>query len=354
MHQITDMEVIYAFAITLLFIFGLHPLARIIGLTDAPGLRKQHEGSIPLTGGIAIYLALVACLFLFSDADQSSFYFLCATGLIVLVGIIDDRFDLSARLRVAAESIATSVMVFGAGLWVGDLGNLLAFGDIRLPFWIAYPFTLIAVFGIINAINMIDGMDCLAGGISLITVLVLLFVVNNSATLSTIGPFFIGALSAFLLCNYRPHRLLPKVFLGDAGSKLIGLSLVWIIIESTQSEGDKLNNLNPVTVLYVIGLPLMDMVATTIRRVKKGHHPFTADRTHIHHILQRTGLSKWQTIFSIYALTLIIILIGLILQYLQVPEVIQLVCFFGLYWLYADFIKHVKKISGVLKINAHV
>ena len=337
------------FALVFIFTLLINPLASRIALVDKPDRqRKDHNGAIPLTGGIAIYLGLLFFLLLY-DVDGENITFLLATGLMVLAGALDDRFNLNITLRIALEVLAASIMVFGANLWVGNLGNLLGTGEFHMPFWIAYPFTVVAVFGIVNAINMIDGLDGLAGGVTLFALMLLILVTQNSPALAEFGGCLIGGLLAFLLFNFRLHKSLPKIFLGDSGSKLLGLALVWIVIETAQTDAASVYGIQPATALFIMGLPLIDMVATTVRRVKKGAHPFHADRTHIHHILQRAGYSKSTVLSLILALAMAINLLGIFLQYLQVPEVMQFVIFFAIYFLYSATIQHAWKLSKWLK-----
>ena len=196
-------------------------------LVDKPNQRKHHSGEIPLIGGIAIWLGMLVCLVFLSDINLTTGYFILASGILVLVGAVDDRYRLNIWLRIFVEVVAASIMIFCADLWVGNLGNLLALGEVHLPFWFAYLFTVIAVFGIINAINMIDGIDGLAATTSLGILVILQLLTENSPTLSKVGPFMTGGLLAFLAFNLSLYRRLPKIFLGDAGSKLIGLTLVW-------------------------------------------------------------------------------------------------------------------------------
>jgi UDP-GlcNAc:undecaprenyl-phosphate/decaprenyl-phosphate GlcNAc-1-phosphate transferase len=334
---------------TLLITGLLSPLARNFQLVDRPDRRKNHLGNIPLVGGLGIYLCLLATLPYFHQLTTSLLSFLIAGGILVAVGVLDDRYGLRVTWRILIEVFAACIMIFGAGLWVGNLGNLVGFGELHMPFWIALPFTLIAVFGILNAMNMIDGVDGAAGGISLIAIGMLLSNTNTSQDLNAIGPLMCGAIAAFLFCNLKLLPFAPKVFLGDAGSKLIGLSLVWFTIDVAESGTGKTGGIEPVTALYVVGLPLFDMVTTTLRRFRKGVSPFTPDRTHIHHIFQRAGLSKTTTTVLILTLAGCINLCGLALNYFEVPEAIQFTVFVALFIVYAYNIGHAFKLSIRLK-----
>jgi len=140
---------------------------------------------------------------------------------------------------------------------------------------------------------------------------------------------------------------MPKIFLGDAGSKLVGLTLVWFLISIAHGGGQNQGGIMPVTALYIVGLPLFDMVATTIRRGRRRISPFQPDRTHIHHILQGIGFSKRATIVSVLGLALSINLLGVVFSLTQLPEAIQFVAFFALYFIYS-------RITGrLLQIGEH-
>lgn len=191
---------------------------------------SSPEGEVPLIGGLAIFTSVLTLLPLFTPLTEGLLWYLAGAGLRVLFGVIDDRFNLGVSVRVAVEVVAALIMIFGADLWVGHLGNLLGFRDLHMPLWLAAPFTIIAVFGITNAWNMIDGMDGVAGTVTLMAMGGFYFLTHEGGGNNVLSGLLLGATAAFLLFNICNNRLLPKVFLGDAGSKLIGFTLVWLLI----------------------------------------------------------------------------------------------------------------------------
>ena len=165
---------IFSFALSFALINILKPISRRVGLVDKPDERKVHQDAVPLIGGLVIYLTLLCVgLLFFADTVKIRAYYVSA-GLLTIVGVFDDRFDLSVWVRVLCSFIATGIMMYWGGLVFSNLGNLLGMGDITMPMLIAVPFTLIACFGIINALNMIDGIDGLSSGIAIIALVSIL------------------------------------------------------------------------------------------------------------------------------------------------------------------------------------
>jgi len=333
-------QVLTAFSLTAICLLVLAPFARRLGIVDRPDARKQHGGEVPLIGGLAIFITMVTLLPLFSPLDPNLLWYLAASFLLVLFGVLDDRFNLSVALRVGVEIVAALMMILGAGLWVGELGNLLGFGDLHMPLWLALPFTIVAVFGITNAWNMIDGMDGLVGSVTLIALGSFYFLSHGLAANNTVTGLLIGAAAAFLLFNVCSNRLLPKVFLGDAGSKFIGFSLVWLLIDATQTGPLTGLSMPAVLALFVVGLPLIDMVATTVRRMRRGLAPFTADRTHVHHILLHAGFTKEEALLLVALACLLINLVGALLFALAAPDWVLFLMFWCLTLLYLHYIDH--------------
>ncbi|GIX30235.1 MAG: undecaprenyl-phosphate alpha-N-acetylglucosaminyl 1-phosphate transferase [Porticoccaceae bacterium] len=319
------------FLLTGVTLILLARLAPRLGLVDRPdGRRKLHEEPVPTVGGPAIFLALVATAALGGwEGDVAAF--LATGGCLVAVGALDDRFHLPVGTRAAVEFATATWMVFGAGVYVSDLGSLVGFAPIALPIWLAYPFTLVAVFGILNAINMIDGLDGLAGSVVLAALLVLLALADHPPSLTLLGPALAGALAAFLTANLRLVSALPRVFLGDGGSKLLGFALVWWLIAATQDPAHRTPLLAPATTLYLVGLPLMDMVAVTLRRLRKGVSPFAPERTHLHHVLLRAGFAPRVVLAAIVAASAALNALGVALAAAGAPEAVQFALFLGLF-----------------------
>lgn len=341
-------QAVSAFVLTAVWLLVLAPFARRYGVVDKPNARKQHGAEVPLIGGLAIYTCILTLLPLFTPLDGNLLWYLGAAGLLVLFGVLDDRFNLGVGVRVVVEVTAALLMIFGAGLWVGHLGNLLGFRDLYMPLWLAAPFTIVAVFGITNAWNMIDGMDGLAGTVSLIALGSFYFLTHEGGGNNTLSALLLGATAAFLLFNVCSNRLLPKVFLGDAGSKLIGFSLVWLLIDSTQEGQLTGMRLSPALVLFVVGLPLIDMVSTTIRRVRQGMPPFQADRTHVHHILQAQGFSRQEILLLIACTAALIMLVGGVLHAWGAPDWLLFAVFWLLTVLYMSGIERPQLLARAL------
>lgn len=339
---------IWAFVTACLTIVGLRPIATSVGLVDKPNARKKHVGNVPLIGGIAIYFTVLVVSQMFLPESQLINLYLISCSFMVLIGALDDYYDISARARLMAQLLIASILVWGAGFALFDMGNLLGFGNVNLSL-LAYPVTLLAVATAINAFNMTDGIDGLVGILGNVTFgsLCVLFYFSNNLDLFVISAVFVAALSAFLLFNLGGlRRVFGKIFMGDAGSMMIGLSVIWLLVLGTQ-RGDAC--FRPVTALWVIAIPLMDMFAVMHRRVKKGKSPLSADRDHLHHIFMRFGFSSRQALLLIGLIASSLAGFGLAGEYWQVPEPVMLFSFIGLFIAYDYAFLHVWRVSRLLR-----
>lgn len=327
-------KILTSFLVTLVVIQLLLPVARKVGLLDKPDERKQHQGVVPLIGGVALYFSFIIISYFFLSPTIVSYSWLIGSGILVFIGALDDKHNLSIRIRILAAIIAALFMIIGADTAIYSLGNLFSFGELTMPVWVAIPFTAIMVFAVINALNMCDGIDGLAACLIIVS-LVSLGIMKEVGTTSIISLFsLVAALCAFLAYNLQFSKKLTKVFLGDAGSMMLGYSVVWLLITYSQNSDIGPRRFAPVTALYIVGLPLLDMACTVIRRVNHGFNPFQADRTHIHHILLNAGFSSKQTLGIIVILGSMISGTGIILHKLAISEFIQLLIYLAIFCVY--------------------
>ena len=331
-----------AFAVTLIAIVLLSAVAPRLGLVDTPTERKQHKGSVPLVGGIALLVTMWCGFFLWGDVHVSilsvrdnnalPLFLICSTFL-VCSGALDDRFGLGISSRVVTELLVALAVTELADLRVSYLGDLVGLGTIQLHPMAAYPFTVIAIFGVINAFNMLDGVDGLVGLLVLSTLIAFhIFTETQPGFVS----LFVGAsVAAFLISNLGMTNFIPKTFLGDAGSRLLGFVVVFLLLGAASGQVGGTKIIKPATALFLVGFPLFDMVFTTIRRVMRGKSPFSADRTHAHHLLLNLGFSTVKVSAVIVTVNLCINFFGLILHRSAVAEYYQLAIFFicfAIYW----------------------
>ena len=269
----------------------LVPLANRLGLTDKPDARKQHEVATPMHGGLTILLVLVTTAVMFHDitSPQSAAFYL-AGGLLILVGVADDLRDLNWRWRIGAQVLAALGMIYIGGVSVQQLSDVVGVKHLALGI-LAIPVTVFVVVGVINALNMADGVDGLAGGQALVSLLLFcgfaLYAGNYLAAERLLA--VAAAVVGFLCWNLRrPGLSRAEVFLGDAGSMLLGFVIAWSAVRLSQNPA---HPVSPVLGPWTIALPLIDTCSLILRRLKQGRSPFFADRDHLHHLLLDAGYS---------------------------------------------------------------
>lgn len=275
------------FIFSLLFLFLARKVAKKIGLVDTPNYRKRHQGQIPLVGGISIYASICfACLYTDHYISHVSLYLMCA-GVLVITGVLDDRFDISVVTRAIVQALVAMAMMVFSGCYINSLGYILGPCEMMLgP--LGYLVTLIAVWAAINAFNMIDGIDGLLGGLSCVSLGAMgRLMLDNNPGLALWCFAMIAAILPYILLNLGIFGSRYKVFMGDAGSTLIGFTVIWLLLQSTQGWG---HPMNPVTALWIIAVPLMDMIAIMYRRMRKGMSPFAPDRQH--NLIMHAGFSS--------------------------------------------------------------
>jgi len=311
----------------LIFVFS--SFASVLGLVDEPDHRKHHHGDIPLIGGIAFTGGtLIAAAFV--GLNHHFTITLILTSLFVLlVGVLDDRYDLRISVRFSAQALAVLVVIYGTGVRVNTLGEL--WGHALTLGWMSTPFTIIAVIGLINAMNMMDGIDGLAGGLALVAAGAIVALMHP---LALSQPLVLILLLSAATLPYLARNLGPpgrKVFMGDAGSTVLGYLVAWTLI--WLSNAPEANSaLTPGSVLWCIALPVMDTCAVMIRRLRAGLSPFKPDRGHIHHLLMARGLGVRQTLLALLILSGSFALIGAMLK--PLPESYSLVGFLCTFILY--------------------
>jgi UDP-GlcNAc:undecaprenyl-phosphate GlcNAc-1-phosphate transferase len=308
-----------ACGLTALLIVLLRRPAERLRLLDHPGGRKRHRESVPLTGGIALTLGFYVALLLSFGALGKFGLLLTLIAVLAFVGLIDDLIEASPRGKLAVQLLAALLMTTWGEHRLVNLGDLFGGGPLRLDGW-SIPFTLFATVAVVNGINMLDGLDGLAGG--LVAVMLGYFgafafwlgEVDSMAVILAL----LGAVLGFLLFNVpHPWRDRWRTFMGDAGSLVLGFAVAWFTIDLTQRRAAAVP---PVVMLWVVGLVLFDLFTVTVRRMLRRRSPVAADRAHIHHLLQRFGLSATRTWALLMAANALLGAIGTMGWRAGVPE----------------------------------
>lgn len=287
----TTIQIGLPLLVTILFMFALRPMARGLGLIDKPGGRKMHVGEIPVIGGLAMMVGLTIGTLYSYQSVQGFPFFLTSVVVLVVIGALDDRYDLPPSVRFLAQICACLLMVAGAGVYAADLGRPFFGRTIELGLF-SIPFTVLIVLTAINAFNMFDGSDGVAGAQALIASVFLGFacVMSGAMQYLPLIAALVGSVLGFLVFNWPSKRTRNvRAFMGDAGSTMIGFSLAWLSIQISQ---EPVRAISPVIILWVFALPIYDLFSSMIRRVSLGKSPFHADSEHLHHILKRFGYSS--------------------------------------------------------------
>lgn len=323
---------LFAAVLAVATIVALRPLASRLGLIDAPSGRKAHAHPTPVTGGIGLLIAMLAAQSL--SLIDTPWTLDVAAVLIVVTGAVDDRFDVSWRARMAIQALAMMLLVQFDGLEVTHIGGLFPL------YWLALPFTVFAAVGAMNAFNMADGVDGVAGSLALSTLSLLIGAAWYAGDVQLMHVLLsvAGAVLGFLLLNFPlPGRSHAHVFLGDSGSALLGLVIVWASFRLNEHATHPVSG---VLAVWMAAIPLIDSLVLIVRRLRQGRSPFSADREHLHHILVDAGFSKSQVAMGM-ALASLLLGLGAVLAYaLGVPESVLLALFLlatvAHYWFSSD------------------
>ena len=313
------------------------------GLLDHPDARKVHQGATPLTGGIAVFATLLVGTFALGIAPYTATMLAIACAVFAL-GVFDDVHHINPWARLALHFGAGALLATWGGIAIHNVGNLLAMGDIPL-LALTVPLTALSVAGLSNAYNMIDGIDGLAASTITLPLLVLyLLALQASHPMAPALLLMRVPLGVFLQFNLGPdNRLLPKMFLGDGGSVTLGFLVTASLVYFSQGQNALIE---PVTALWLVTVPLMDMLATMLRRAKNGRKLMEADRSHLHHTLMDMGLGRRRTLALLVGWAILCAVTGLALE--AIPAYLSLLCYFLLFLGHCLFVIKSPQISAQL------
>ena len=311
---------ILSFILSLIFMPVFSMTAIKIGLVDKPDHRKKHQNHIPLVGGLAIGFSLLLLIFLLIGMEHISGSALKLMGgsyVLLVIGAIDDKYDVKALTKLIIQLICATIIAM-AGYKLTSMYGILGFYE--LPVSMQYLFSILLVTGVINAFNLMDGIDGLAGGLMLIGFLILAaisyYIGHEFYTMVSL--IIVGSLFGFLRYNlFGGER---KIFMGDAGSLflsflMIGIAIDLINISATHLIGSEIIWLLPL-IMAIFVIPVVDSLRVYFVRIKKGNSPFKADRSHIHHLFLEMGFRQRKVTFIITMLSLCIVILTFLLHFI--------------------------------------
>ncbi|MEA9412462.1 MraY family glycosyltransferase [Flavobacterium sp. PL02] len=302
--------------LTLVFVPMIRKIAIKVNLVDKPNYRKVHLSAVPLVGGISIALAVLVTIFTSSFRViflKEYFPIFAAAMVLLIVGVIDDKKDIKAKYKLIIQVLLALIIAF-SGTRITSLYGL--FGVYEIVIWQQYIVTILTITGVVNAFNLMDGVDGLIGGLSLLGFLILFFVAIyfNDYNLAFSSALFIGAVLGFLKFNLGKK----KIFMGDSGSLFIGFILITEAIKLLQKQQIyKDHNCSYTIILLILffSIPVLDSLRVYMGRIKRGNSPFSADKSHLHHLLLGTGLNHKKTTLVVSAIFVFLLFIALMLRY---------------------------------------
>ena len=302
----TERDAILAFVVAFVVAVALTPLTarlgRRVGAVDQPRERGLSEHPTPLLGGLAILAAVLVASLIFLDSgvgeDEKTRGILAGAIIVTLVGALDDRFDLPAAVKFIGQIIAATIPVL-AGVEVANI-TLPFIGAVDLGSAGA-PLTVIGIVFVINVVNFSDGVDGLAAGVCAISAVafsVIAFDLGRGSA-AVLAAIIAGSAAGFLVFNFHP----AKVFMGDAGSNLLGLLLACVAVEGAVKTQVVLALVFP---LLVLAVPFLDTTFVVLKRLNYGRPVYVADQSHFHHRMNRIGFSQRKTVLYLYAWTMLV------------------------------------------------
>jgi UDP-GlcNAc:undecaprenyl-phosphate GlcNAc-1-phosphate transferase len=288
-------------------------LAHKINAIDVPkDNRRVHKKPIPLIGGLAIFYGFVVSVLCFVTMEREIAGILIGALIVVVVGIIDDMSDMKAIVKLLCQIIAAAIAVY-SGVRIEHFANPFFgwFGPeyLVMNYWVSVTVTMIWIVGVCNAVNLIDGLDGLAVGVSSIASMSLLALtlISNNPNVAILTAAVAGAGFGFLPYNFNP----AKIFMGDTGALFLGFILACISVEGFLKLSAIISFAVP---LLVLGLPIFDTLFSIVRRVSKGRSPMSPDRGHLHHRLLDMGFSQRQTVAILYTMTAALCLTAVVIS----------------------------------------
>lgn len=315
-NDITVLEILICFAISFIVSFGATPfvmkLAYRINALDIPdGGRHIHKKTTPLIGGLGIFSGFFISILIFAKYTDSVLALagiLAGAVMIVVMGIYDDARDMTAKVKLLIQIVAASLVVFcGVTVDYISVPSFIAHGGIYNLNWIKYPITIFWIVAVTNAVNLIDGLDGLAAGVSSIATFSLFFisVIQDNVEAAVLSAALAGSCLGFLPFNMNP----AKIFMGDTGSQFLGYMLAIISVLGLSKGVVIISFLVPFAIL---GLPLFDTTVAILRRISQGKPIMSADRGHLHHQLMDKGFSQKQTVAILYVISILFSLIAVL------------------------------------------
>ncbi len=299
------------FALSLFLSITLVPVciryADILGLVDRPdGVRKIHTQIIPKSGGLAMALAVAISVLYSSGRLRELAPLLTGSAVIVIFGYLDDRFDINYKWKFVGQIIAITIFLTGSP----QLAEKSLLGGLDMPGWLNLLVIFFFLLGVSNAINLSDGLDGLAAGLTLVSLGIVMYIAIESGIHSVYiaSLALMGALMGFLRYNTHP----AQVFMGDTGSQFIGYTCAALMVYLAQNEQSAIS---PVLPLMVLGLPIMDTMMVMVVRLYNGMSPFYPDKNHIHHQLMRFGFHHYEAVAILYIVQILLILTAFFIRY---------------------------------------
>jgi UDP-GlcNAc:undecaprenyl-phosphate GlcNAc-1-phosphate transferase len=318
------MQYLLPFTVAMLVTMAALPvlvrMANRLAMMDQPSARKVHQLPIPRVGGLAMICGLLIAALLTIHLQTPDRWFLVAASVLAVFGALDDRFDLDYRIKLVGQILAVGIVVIGGNV---QIRSVTLDDRIMLPDWIATPITVLFLVGVTNAINLADGLDGLAGGTTFLCLcaIALLSRLGDLGASTALALAFAGAVLGFLRFNTYP----ASVFMGDAGSQLLGFATGVLSVRVTQSASSQVSAALPVLLLAV---PILDTTSVMVQRISEGRSPFSADKNHIHHKLLALGFAQHEAVVLIYIIQAALFVTAYFLRYESDLRIIGVVTVF--------------------------
>lgn len=316
--------------------FKILRIALFNKIVDNPNPRKLQSKPIPITGGIAVFFGILSAILLCDAAFKILFGLsinmllpvISAMGIMLYIGSLDDTLGLTAKTRIIIETMAILILIYASGMCVDSFHGMWGIYDFK--WWLAVPLTLITGVGIINAINMIDGVNGLSSGICIVSSLVFGAIFIQFGDIANASLSFIVASSLIPFFVHNVFGQKSKMFIGDAGTMVMGTVMTWFVINVLNNDSitsgylfnTKINHI--ALVLAILTVPVFDTLRVMSLRTIRKKNPFCPDKTHLHHKYIDVGVSHFITAMSEIAIGIVVFCIWLVSLYFGAGIELQL------------------------------